>query len=200
MKKLICVHFSIIAIAMCLSGCGGGNPYQESNDPKIILNDTPVAIKNYLGEPYWKDESASNGGGNPIDGVGCLLNENYHIHSHLSIFYNGTRLAIPKNIGLKGCAYEIHTHDNSGIIHIETDKEKKFSLGQFFSVWGKSLLSTEVAGVHGIPIKVYVVDENSMMEVETNWAGIEFTPHRSISIVIGTPPAKLPSYSWPTGL
>ncbi|WP_036164907.1 hypothetical protein [Massilia sp. 9096] len=34
---------------------------------------------------------------------------------------------------LGACDYEMHTHDGSGVVHIETHKERNFTLAQFFA-------------------------------------------------------------------
>jgi hypothetical protein len=37
------------------------------------------------------------------------------------------------------CIYWLHTHDETGIIHIESPIKKDFILGQFFDLWKKKL-------------------------------------------------------------
>lgn len=74
----------------------------------------------------------------PIDGIQCNSAEQsiFHIHSHLSIFINGQNYTIPSLIGItNSCFYWMHTHDKTGIIHIEVPVNKNFSLGQFFDMW-----------------------------------------------------------------
>lgn len=86
-------------------------------------------------------------------GIECLsqghTNILQHIHPHLTIKINGEKQEIPTNIGIAGaiCMAEIHTHDNTGKIHVESVfANKKFTLGQFFEVWGKSFSKNEVLG------------------------------------------------------
>jgi len=68
------------------------------------------------------------------------LNEQiFHIHALLHVYVNGKPVTVPANIGLKeptGPFSPIHTHDTSGIVHIEADQEYPFTIGQFFAVWG----------------------------------------------------------------
>lgn len=187
-------------LAAMLSSCGGDGPQQL---PMLGLDDEPITLASgtTLGNSQWPQGSATAGGnGGPVGGVGCLVTENYHLHTHLSIFKDGQRLAIPRNVGLQGCAYELHTHDASGILHVETDIAKKFTLGQFFAVWGQPLTAGNVAGLTGASIEVFVVDGNVISKVDGNWADIELTAHRSINIVIGERPEKLPTYRWPATL
>jgi hypothetical protein len=73
-----------------------------------------------------------------IDGIRCDSTEhfNFHYHSHLDIFINGFSYLVPGGIGIKppDCIYWLHTHDSSGIIHIESPQNYTFKLGQFFDI------------------------------------------------------------------
>jgi hypothetical protein len=68
------------------------------------------------------------------------LNEQiFHIHALLHVYVNGKPVTVPANIGLKeptGPFSPIHTHDTSGIVHMEADQEYPFTIGEFFAVWG----------------------------------------------------------------
>jgi hypothetical protein len=50
----------------------------------------------------------------------------------------GQPFPIPANIGIAHdarCLYWLHTHDRSGVIHIESPQKETFSLGTFFHLW-----------------------------------------------------------------
>lgn len=190
-----------------LTACGGGSSAPENKPvasvPDPILSPTPSNLSGALtvGVDAWNEGSTGQGGrGSAIGGVSCLVTEDYHVHAHLSIFKNGQALAIPANIGLTGCAYELHTHDKSGIIHVETAAYHLLTLGQFFAVWGQPFTSTNVAGIVGLPINVYVNDDGKLSLHKGNPADIELAKHREITIVIGTPIAQIPSYKWDPSL
>jgi len=62
-----------------------------------------------------------------------------HTHQHIDIFINGAPVPVPARIGINefaGFISIIHTHDDSGIIHIESPESREFNLGQFFDIWG----------------------------------------------------------------
>ncbi len=62
-----------------------------------------------------------------------------HIHQHLDIIINGKPVTVPSGIGINPIARFIsplHTHDVSGVMHVESDVKRDFTLGQFFDVWG----------------------------------------------------------------
>ena len=77
--------------------------------------------------------------------VACLpfghQNLAQHIHPHLSITVNGVNEPVAANVGVdQTCMAELHTHDASGEIHIETVVPgKSFTLIDFFSVLGRPI-------------------------------------------------------------
>lgn len=65
-----------------------------------------------------------------------------HIHPQLTILVDGVAEVIPAGIGLGACERAIHTHDEdaaAGVIHVESQTRREYTLGDFFSVWGKSI-------------------------------------------------------------
>ena len=82
----------------------------------------------------WDDldiECLTNGHSNPAQ----------HIHPNLEILIGGQKQIIPTDIGItKSCMAEVHTHDDSGKIHIESNRaSKQFILDQFFALWGEKI-------------------------------------------------------------
>jgi len=131
-----------------------------------------------------------------IEGVKCQVGEMsaIHNHVHLDIFINGQPYTIPANTGIipDRCLYWLHTHDNSGVIHIESPLSKTYTLGNFFSIWGKTFNDTQIFdNVIGEnkTLKVYVNGK----EVPGDYRGIELKQHDEIAIVYGAPPATIPS-------
>ena len=62
-----------------------------------------------------------------------------HIHQHIDVFVNGRRVMVPAGIGIDPAGRFIsplHTHDTTGVIHVESPSVKPFFLGQFLGVWG----------------------------------------------------------------
>jgi hypothetical protein len=136
-------------------------------------------------------------------GLHQLTNEGQviHIHQHLDIFVNGKHEVVPTNIGIYDGQFltELHTHDASGIIHVESPTKRRFDLGQFFGVWGVRLNTDCVGGYCGqvTPWRVYV---NGQLYTGDP-AALELKEHQEIAFVIGTPPRKIPSsYKFPPGL
>jgi hypothetical protein len=70
-----------------------------------------------------------------------------HIHVHVSIIIAGREQVIPAEIGSRPAGdLPVHTHDSTGLIHIESPQLREFRLRDFFAVWGKSFNSREVLG------------------------------------------------------
>jgi hypothetical protein len=164
---------------------------------KLATAYTPLVQGTINAAPYWP---AWTGNGKPIDGVACFINGQIHRHSLISIYKDGKRLGFPTAVGrpLHGCnhAYELHTHDVTGIIHMETDVAKTFKLGQWFSLWGQPLNRNGTAGLAG-PVRFYVIDNERITRYDGNPYDIQMLPHREILIVTGTEMTVVPKYKWP---
>lgn len=98
-------------------------------------------------------------------GVKCLpdghQNLAQHIHPRLTVLVGTTSEAIPENIGItKDCMAEVHTHDETGVLHIETVTMKEMRFKDFVIVWGKTL-SRE-----GYSIKVTINEKEIVGEAE----------------------------------
>ena len=72
-----------------------------------------------------------------------------HTHSTLSIFIDGDEISIPQNIGIQDSVCPdgmrgIHTHDDSGRLHIETPSQVDAPVGAFFNIWGETFNSEQI--------------------------------------------------------
>lgn len=77
----------------------------------------------------------------PISTVSCDSTEQggFHIHAHLSIYVDGKQASVPAQIGIASdtsCLYWLHTHDSSGVIHIEAPNGFSITLKNFLDIWG----------------------------------------------------------------
>ncbi|HEX9173920.1 MAG TPA: hypothetical protein VF861_14805 [Telluria sp.] len=150
-----------------------------------------------IGEVAWPD---GGGTGAPVAGVSCMGAIASHNHAHISIYRDGVRLALPQSIGIvSDCTYELHTHQRSGVVHVEPNVARPLTLGQFFALWGQPLSRSAVAGLAG-PVRFYLIDDEVLARFDGNPAEIVFTPHKEIIIVTGDAPLVLPRYRWPSFL
>lgn len=78
-------------------------------------------------------------------GILCLPNGHtnlaQHIHQMFSVVVDGVAEVIPANLGIEGtCMAEVHTHDTTGKIHVETvDPNTNHTLADFFRVWNQPI-------------------------------------------------------------
>lgn len=148
----------------------------------------------------WPDGDGSSGGqGQTVDDLACgPMVETYHVHPHVSIIEDGTMLIFPQYIGITAnCYYNIHVHDQSGVIHVETPfYNRRFTLGNLFDVWGQPLSSTNVAGITGKPIAVYIEDTGNVRRWSGDIRDIDLFSKRSITIQIGSRLSSIPTWDW----
>tara|TARA_B100000900_G_scaffold416232_1_gene450354 strand:- start:7050 stop:7541 length:492 start_codon:yes stop_codon:yes gene_type:complete len=108
-----------------------------------------------------------------------------HTHSSLSIIINGNEQYIPQNVGIQDSKCPdgmrgIHTHDDSGRLHIETPSQIYAPLGAFFNIWGEvfdsdQILDNQVDDEHEIVMFVngeinedfenYLMQDNDVIEI-----------------------------------
>jgi hypothetical protein len=151
----------VALVAVVLAGCG--EKAETLGD--VTANYGPgVTAK----PPPWKPEYAHLAQRIKQLRLPPVGDEKYHSHALIHIYNDGLLVQIAPNIGIDRAskAYSsVHTHDPSGIIHMESARPHKFTLGDFFFIWGvrfgdKSLGSLENTGdkqvrvfVNGEPVQ-----------------------------------------------
>ena len=132
--------------------------------------------------------------GQDIAGISCDAQEGsrIHIHQHLVILDRGRRVPIPRDVGQpagKRCIYWVHTHTPDGIIHIEAPKDRSFTLGDFFMIWGQPLDRARAASAvapKGKTLKVWLAGRPFAGDPRT----IAMSAHADIVIEAGPPFSK----------
>ena len=120
-----------------------------------------------------------------------------HIHMHLDAYVNGKHVALPAGVGIDDNSFltELHTHDNSGVIHLESPNTHPYTLGQFFGEWGVRLtancLGRYCGDLH------WWVDGKPQ---SGNPANLVLKAHQELAIAAGKQPAHVPaSYAFSAG-
>jgi hypothetical protein len=160
--------------------------------------------------PVLKDVFSSTLNLTAVDGIRCDTMEftKFHVHAHLDIIADGKPFIVPSQIGIdpdERCLYWLHTHDDSGIIHIESPIEREFTIGNFIDIWGQTFNTT-----HLFDTNVFN-DINGMLSIYVNGVkvptgsdirSIEINAHDEIALIFGTMEAdKIPSrYEFQQGL
>jgi len=137
--------------------------------------------------------------GDTVNGIKCETSEQlaYHIHAHLSVYVDGQQRTIPPDIGIfnNQCIYWLHTHDTSGIIHVESPDERVYTLGDFFAVWRQPLSAGQVG-----PAKGKVTAWVDGKKVDGDPAKIKIEYHTTIQLNVGTDTPAPEDYHFPEGV
>lgn len=111
-------------IACLASMYNGPNQYHIHAFLGIYYNGQEIAMPDGLGMAAPDADGTYNGPGGPI-------------YNWTDYTYN------PQNRQEPGCFYKIHSHDASGVIHVESDNpnnlqrtQSMFTLGDLFALWG----------------------------------------------------------------
>ncbi|MFE0461387.1 hypothetical protein ACFW1A_19280 [Kitasatospora sp. NPDC058965] len=129
-----------------------------------------------------------------------------HIHAHLDVYLDGKSVAVPALIGIDESAQRIsplHTHDTSGVIHIESPVKTDFTLGQFLTEWQVSVAADHLGGATTDATHTLTAYLNGKA-VSGDPAAIQLGAHDEIALVYGTAAenaqVNVPSsYTFPDG-
>jgi hypothetical protein len=144
-----------------------------------------------------------------VHGIQCGATEQlaYHIHAHLAVYADGSPRTLPGGIGIPGshvvptaegpvaaggqCIYWLHTHAPDGVIHVESPRNRIYTLGDFFAEWHQPLSATRVAGASG---KVTAVVNGRPWTKSP--AAIPLEPRAVIQLSVGSPTVPFTSIDW----
>jgi hypothetical protein len=125
-----------------------------------------------------------------------------HIHAHLDVEVDGQPVEVAALVGIdetRGSISPVHTHDTSGVIHIESPVARSFTLGEFFTEWGVNLTADSIGGLRyaaGKTLRVYVDGTPRT----GNPAAITMNAHDEIALSYGTSTGTVPAhYDFPAG-
>ena len=104
---------------------------------------------------------------------------------------------VPAGIGIHPpeCIYWLHTHDISGIIHVESPDNRTFTLGEFFDIWNMKFNNTQlfeykVGGADNKTLSVYV---NGTQIMDKQYRDVPIHNHDVIAVIYGSRPAEISS-------
>lgn len=145
------------ATAMALAGAPAVLALQHHDAAALVTTSAIPLLATTAGQPV-----------GTVDGIGASPEEHVllHIHAHLQIYVDGEQRAVPAGVGIeppytvqasadgplidRGAAFSwLHTHDTTGVIHVESPVLRSFTLGEFFEVWGRPLGPDRVGPARG---------------------------------------------------
>ncbi|MFL5799181.1 MAG: hypothetical protein ACJ77A_14775 [Actinomycetota bacterium] len=172
--------------------------------PSLAARDLPGL---QVGPPPWDAALGSLRARLSELGLPALPSEvtDIHLHLHLDVFVDGKTVPVPDDIGRNqaaGYLTVIHTHDGSGLIHIESPAGHTYTLGQLFDVWGVRFTPTCLGGdCNGGGRLVRVYADGTMIRQDPRL--LVLGRHQEILVTYGTAaqvPDPVPSrYGFPLG-
>jgi hypothetical protein len=175
----------------------------------VVVAAVVIALLIIAQRPGGKPGVTGAATGATVDGISCSTTEQtaYHIHGHLAVYIGGAARKVPAGIGIPGpqevqdgfvlggkCLYWLHTHDATGIIHIESPVERVYTLGDFFDIWGRTLTRSQVGDATG-KVTAFVNGKRFAGDPRA----IELRPQEAIQLDVG-PVVPPRSYTFPPGL
>src|SRR5712692_4067159 len=184
----------------------------RSEQQRIDARNTRVTVliirNNAAADPLAQAETIVDTNYQPVDGVYCdtLEQSVEHIHAHLSIYINGANVPLVANTGIAPvgvtssanvtCYYWLHTHDASGVVHIESPTKKPFTLNQFLDVWEKFSSSSSAVPTQLLSSTGWVIFVNGK-QVNTDFSHLQLHAHDIITIAYNSPGIKPDTtYAW----
>jgi hypothetical protein len=129
---------AIVAVVVILLVSGGGSSSSSTSG----ANGGPsggAAAGLTKGPAPWKPEYSSLAERMSALKLPQASNQIYHLHAILFVYVNGKRVTVPSQIGIdpRGTLLaSLHTHDATGIVHMESVQKYPFTIGEFFDIWG----------------------------------------------------------------
>lgn len=124
-----------------------------------------------------------------------------HIHALLIVYVDGQRQTVPADIGIDAVQQRIsalHTHDTTGVVHIESPVDATFTLGQLFTEWDVKLTADTIGGLTADSAKTLRWWVNGQPQ-SGNPADLTFEAHQILVLAYGSPDedVEVPTtYEW----
>jgi len=193
----------IVAIVLIVFGAGGLTSYfiyqNNFSSAKGAVAPTPTPFQEAVYDSNYP----------PISNIYCDPGEGQvlHIHAHISIWIDGKLSPLPQGVGIpvnpqtsqSSCLYWLHTHDESGVLHIESPATQTFTLGQFLDEWnqGFNTLGFPSEFLLSSGWKVWVNGK----AYTTGMDSVLLTSHALITLAYNSPDVKPDTvYAWGTDL
>jgi hypothetical protein len=115
----------------CLGGCGHSGPPESG----LLISGAGISAN----APPWPASYVDLRQRIARYHLPAAGSEKFHHHALLSIYDHGLYLTVPANVGLDRTHHvlsSLHTHDPTGIVHMEARAPFPYTLGDFFAIWG----------------------------------------------------------------
>lgn len=158
--------FALLAAIVLIAGCAGTDK-----------NGVPLA-------------PTAPGFGETVGAVSCDSGGHdaaFHLHTQLAVYLpDGTSAKVPPDIGVgSSCMYWLHTHAETGELHVEAPAATAATLADFLEIWRRSTNPTIPDAVNAGLAEIKV-----MGEVVSDPASIELTDGLGVEIILSEFPKR----------
>jgi len=131
--------------------------------------------------------------GKPVSGMTCANGRRFAVH--LELFAGRKVIIVPPRIGVarSGCRYPLSTDTPTGVVEVRA--AARYTLGDFFRIWGRTLASTRLLSFRG-RVSVYVNGRRRTGKPGT----LPLHRHDEIVVEVGPYVAPHTSYLFPKGV
>lgn len=191
MNKFLPLAATLAAVAVAASACSAVTPSPGTAARAASASASPSAAATGWGlDPKDGAVRIKAAGLEVLTAEGAAE----HFHTHLDVFVDGSPVTVPPGIGSSFAAdgkpngiSALHTHDGSGVIHIEAPVAgETYTFGQLLTEWGV-LGGADPAVAAGWSVAVNGARQDVAIR------SVILKAHDEIVLYRGTPPSPLPS-------
>lgn len=146
---------ALAALALLPAVLGACTPSGTSKPEVAATNQGPGGIELRTTKPPWPPPRQD--ARRYVEAAGLRIlkeaTQTVHYHAHLDLIVDGKPVPVAAGIGAlrsagKPTTYApVHTHDPSGVLHVESAKNSLFTVGQLFTEWNVRLTQTCLGGL-----------------------------------------------------
>jgi hypothetical protein len=179
----------IIGAALVARGGGGGSDTGGNQSAAVVTSRLSHDQIDFISAGTWPVNYTDLGGA--MSALGLTPTQEAasvnHYHVHITLVVDGHDVPVPAQIGLdasSGVFSEVHTHDDRGVIHIESGNTAfRADLADVFDMWGVYLSPKCIGGYCG-GVKMWVNGKPS-----TAYGKLVLQSHMAITLLEGAAPS-----------
>jgi hypothetical protein len=209
-KKFLPLAATLAGVALAVASCSTAPTAPGTAVSTTGTAATPASPSAAATATGWEMDTKGSAGRIKASGLEVLNTEGAaeHFHAHLDIFVDGKPVTIPADIGFSFTAdgkpngiSALHTHDESGIIHIEAPVAgETYRLGQLLTEWGVLDGTDQKLGSAHSAIADWSVAVNGKKQ-DAPVQAVVLKAHDEIVLYHGVAPSPLPTaFTFPDGV
>ncbi|HEY2770381.1 MAG TPA: hypothetical protein VGI87_07435 [Solirubrobacteraceae bacterium] len=140
---------AIVVVLVVIIGSSGGGGSGSSTASSGSSSNSAADIGLSDGAAPWKPEYSFLAQRLAAFNFPQQTDVGYHVHAELKVYVNGKQTTVPANLGIDPQGRfisPIHTHDTTGVVHMESTAYYPFTLGEFINIWGVDFTNQQLGG------------------------------------------------------